>query len=268
MPEPPPSVIDPPVDHALEEQLEELSTLAEPARRTLYLYVAPSPEAVSRDEAATATGMSRALVAFHLDRLVADGFLETEYRRRSGRTGPGAGRPAKLYRRARSRSISVSLPRRNMELAAGLFADALDDPTGANPIERLATAASAYGRNLGEHAGAAAPGVATVAKDSVALERVLADAGFEPRLDESGAVRLGNCPFHGLVSRHRNLTCGMNLALMQGVLDGLASEQFTARIDERPGLCCVAFEPSPSAAEPAPAEPTVPTGATPPHAIP
>ena len=55
---------------------------------------------VSRDDVAGALGLARATAAFHLDRLVADGLLDIHFERRSGRTGPGAGRPAKLYRRS------------------------------------------------------------------------------------------------------------------------------------------------------------------------
>src|SRR3954452_9838159 len=95
-----------------EAELAALAPLAEPVRRRLYLHVAASPTPVGRDEAAAAVGISRALAAFHLDRLVADDFLETEFQRRSGRTGPGAGRPAKLYRRGQTRH-AVSLPARN-----------------------------------------------------------------------------------------------------------------------------------------------------------
>src|SRR3954468_11384756 len=103
-----------------EATLEALAPLAEPLRRRLYLHVAASPNAVGRDEAAAALGIARSLAAFHLDRLVQDGLLDTEYVRRSGRTGPGAGRPAKLYRRASS-PHSITLPSRNYELAAQLF---------------------------------------------------------------------------------------------------------------------------------------------------
>src|SRR3954447_16634908 len=91
--------------------LHAIASLDEPARRALYEWVATSGRAVGRDEAASAIGVSRALAAFHLDRLVRDGLLVPEYRRLSGRSGPGAGRPAKLYRRA-SGEVGVTLPER------------------------------------------------------------------------------------------------------------------------------------------------------------
>jgi predicted ArsR family transcriptional regulator len=42
--------------------------------------------------------VSRNLAAFHLDRMASTGLLTVEYRRLTGRSGRGAGRPAKLYR--------------------------------------------------------------------------------------------------------------------------------------------------------------------------
>src|SRR5262245_29851523 len=106
-------------------QLETLAVLEEPLRRKLYLYVAGREEPVGRDEAARAAGVSRALAAFHLDKLVGAGLLEATFRRLSERTGPGAGRPSKLYRRAAG-EFGVSLPPRRYELAAHVFAQALN----------------------------------------------------------------------------------------------------------------------------------------------
>ena len=103
------------------------SSLAEPQRRALYRFVvshAATPS--SKDEAAEAMGVARSVAGFHLDRLVADGLLTTEYRRLTGRQGPGAGRPAKLYRRAAG-ELSVSLPSRHYDVAAALLAAAITD---------------------------------------------------------------------------------------------------------------------------------------------
>src|SRR6476646_786768 len=108
-----------------DDGVEAVALLGEQTRRRVYEIVARSDEPVGRDDAAAGAGISRELAAFHLDRLVAGGLLEAEYRRRNGRTGPGAGRPAKLYRRV-DRDISVSLPDRRYDVAAEVFARALD----------------------------------------------------------------------------------------------------------------------------------------------
>src|SRR5438105_14446775 len=91
------------------QDIERVALLDEPARRRLYDFVSGRNAPVGRDEAAAATGMSRGLAAFHLDRLAEAGLLDVEFRRLTGRTGPGAGRPAKLYARA-GRRVSVNLP--------------------------------------------------------------------------------------------------------------------------------------------------------------
>src|SRR5215212_1797080 len=105
-------------------QVSAVAALAEPTRRRLYDHVVRSPHPVSRDDVAAALGVPRATTAFHLDRLVADGLLDVHFERRSGRTGPGAGRPAKLYRRADT-AVSVSLPERRYDLAGELLAAAM-----------------------------------------------------------------------------------------------------------------------------------------------
>src|SRR4051812_41823244 len=112
------------MDDARTAQVTAVAALAEPTRRRLYEFVPRSPSPVSRDDVAGATSVPRATTAFHLDRLVADRLLDVHYERLSGRTGPGAGRPAKLYRRAES-SVAVSLPERHYDLAGELLAAAM-----------------------------------------------------------------------------------------------------------------------------------------------
>src|ERR1043165_2906594 len=117
----------------IDDPVGAVALLDEPKRRRLYEFVTARSEPVGRDEAAAAIGIGRELAAFHLDRLAAAGLLDTEYRRLGGRTGPGAGRPAKLYRRSK-RELNVSLPARDYERAAAVFAEALErmDDDGAS----------------------------------------------------------------------------------------------------------------------------------------
>ncbi len=220
-----------------EEGLADLAVLAEPIRRRLYLHVAEQPEPVSRDDAAAAVSISRSLAAFHLDRLVESGLLAAEYRRLGGRTGPGAGRPSKLYRSA-SREVRAVVPARRYEVAAELFAQALDDPAAGS--DGLTEAAGGYGKALGQEARRRAGPRAGARRRIQALESVLRDAGYVPAVRE-GELRMLNCPFHELAQRHRQLTCGMNLALLRGMLAGANLPAERARLDQRPGMCCVAI---------------------------
>lgn len=82
------------------------------------------------------------------------------------------------------------------------------------------------------------PGGAGEADARQALENVLREHGFEPWHDEEGAIRLRNCPFHQLAARHRELVCGMNLALIQGLVAGLGAGGMRPALDSGPGRCC------------------------------
>ena len=222
----------------LANAIAAVSVLEDPVRRALYLYVSRQAEPVGRDEAAEATGANRENAAFHLDKLVEEGLLETSFRRLSGKTGPGAGRPAKLYRRS-SRELQVTVPARRYELAAELFAHALEERPGKDRHASVAAAAHSFGASLGAAArvrARAGSGRAALLRKAV---EVLAENGFEPIEEPRGIVRLRNCPFDALAKGHRDLVCGMNLAFMEGVLAGLKASGVQATLDLIPGLCCV-----------------------------
>src|SRR5436305_13119444 len=131
-------------------QIAAIAALNEPIRRKLYAYIVDRPGAVGREEAAEAVGITRDLAAFHLDKLLEEGLLDVEYRRISGRSGPGAGRPAKLYRPS-GRHVQVSLPGRRYDLAARLMAEALEDPQG-DPAAAADRAARRSGETIGAEA--------------------------------------------------------------------------------------------------------------------
>jgi predicted ArsR family transcriptional regulator len=226
------------------DRVAGVAALAEPVRRELYLYVAAQPEPVSRDQAAAGVTVARHTAKFHLDKLVEQGLLDTEFRRLSGRRGPGAGRPAKLYRRAAG-EVAVSLPDRRYDLAGQLMAQAIEDSvrSGRPVLDALGEAAAAFGATLGDLAtpGAdATPGPDVTVSPGAPREvarRVLAACGYEPHLHDD-TITLRNCPFHALVTEHTALVCGMNLALVQAVTERLGGD-LTARLDPGEGRCCV-----------------------------
>ncbi|MEU6036697.1 helix-turn-helix domain-containing protein [Actinomadura sp. NPDC047616] len=211
------------------EDFEAFGALRDPLRRRLYEYVAAQDHPVSRNEAAEAAGMARTLAAFHLDRLAEAGLLETESRRLTGRSGPGAGRPAKLYRRS-PEDRALSLPPRDYRTAAEVLAETAE---AAGLDEELRRVARRRGRAL---RGAEPVG------GLEAVRAVLARRGYEPRQEEGGTVRMRNCPFHALSEQFPPLVCGMNLALLEGLLEG--AEGLRVRMDARPGWCCTVVEES------------------------
>ena len=218
------------MDDDFTAQVTGVSALAEPVRRALYLYVVGKSEPVSTDQAARGAGVLRHTAKFHLDKLVEEGLLATEYRRLSGRRGPGAGRPAKLYRRS-VRQLAVTLPQRHYELAGEILATAIEDATrsGMPVVEAIQQAATGAGRRIGALAG----NVPTL--DDVA--GVLAERGYEPRV-EGDVMVLANCPFEALARDHTALMCGINRDLIASLLDALGHTA-TARLDPAPRRCCV-----------------------------
>jgi predicted ArsR family transcriptional regulator len=224
-------------------QVASVAALNDPVRRTLYDYVAASAEPVSREQAADAAGIQKALAAFHLDKLAGEGLLDVEYKRLTGRTGPGAGRPAKLYRRSQ-KQIAVSLPRREYDLAGTLLAKAIDaaESSGRTVRTELQRLAYEFGRQLGAEAQAQLGSRPSKAKRRDALVDVLGRHGFEPRAAGRDMV-LANCPFHVLAQQFTDLVCGMNLHLMDGVRSAfdVAAGELVPRLEPEPGQCCVKF---------------------------
>lgn len=197
------------------DDLDALALLADPQRRAAYdAVVAAAPEPVGRDAVAATLGVARTLAAFHLDKLAAAGLLDVSFARRTGRTGPGAGRPAKLYRRA-STERAAAVPPRTYKPAAELLAEAVERAG----VEQVAyDVARAHAKN-----------------DERPLPDALVDRGYEPQ-ETDGTIRLRNCPFHTLAEAFPPLVCGMNLALIEGLATGT---DWTATLDPTPGHCCV-----------------------------
>lgn len=205
--------------------LSGLSHLDDPLRRQLYEYVTESDGPVSREQAAAAATISRTLAAYHLDKLAEAGLLTTSYQRPAGRAGPGAGRPAKLYTRA-TQLMSVSLPPRDYELLAELLVASVEqDASGAVRAAVNAAAADAGKRAGGETGG-----------DIVGALR---NCGYLPRPADDGCITLRNCPFHKVAQDHRDVVCGLNLCLVEGIIAGCGDRRAHAELSPDADRCCV-----------------------------
>jgi len=216
---------------------ERVELLTEPTRRSIYDAVRAARGPMTRDEVAAATGISRRLAAFHLDLLAEGGLLSVDFARPEGRRGgPGAGRPAKRYRFAPV-EVEVSMPPRRYDIAARVLARAIAEPGDGSPHDRAVAIAEEEGRRLGEARRTGRRMSAARTLDTTA--EVLTELGYEPSRDGS-CVRLRNCPFHAVVDVAPTLVCGLNDALIGGILDGLdANESVSAALDGAPPDCCV-----------------------------
>ena len=222
------------MDDAFGRRVTKLGALADPVRRALYRFVADQPGAVSRDQAADGIDVPRHTAKFHLDRLVDEGLLVAEFKRLTGRTGPGAGRPAKLYRRSRQggggQPAEPTLrpggrrPRRRGGAQPGR------DARWTSPVREAAT-------DAGARAVEAAPRPARRTPELDRVAGALAPFGYEPRVD--GDLLLQNCPFDRLATDHTDLVCGMNLAFVEAVADGLGCTGLRPELDPDSTRCCV-----------------------------
>jgi predicted ArsR family transcriptional regulator len=221
------------MDDAFGRRVTKLGSLADPVRRALYRFVADQPGAVSRDQAADGIDVPRHTAKFHLDRLVDEGLLVAEFKRLTGRTGPGAGRPAKLYRRS-GKEVAVSLPNRRYDLAGDVLADAVERSLAGTAMDVAVRQAAA---DAGARAVESAPSPARRTTELERVAGVLAPFGYEPRVD--GDLLLANCPFDRLATDHTDLVCGMNLAFVEAVADRLGCTGLRPELDPDSARCCV-----------------------------
>jgi predicted ArsR family transcriptional regulator len=230
----------------LERDAEALGALEDELRRKLYVFVRAEGRPVSRDEAATATGISRKLAAFHLDKLVDRGLLTHSYARPPGRGGRGAGRTAKYYRPS-DRQLDVTIPERRYDLMGSVFLRALRSQqhgeTGEDAARRAAGETGLeMGRTERRRRAIAPPGPE---RALAVTTQILEETGYEPYRDDRGCMRLRSCPFHDLAEQERDLVCGMNERLIEGVVRGLGNETLDVVLDPVPGQCCVRIDPPP-----------------------
>jgi predicted ArsR family transcriptional regulator len=205
--------------------LTGLSHLDDPLRRQLYEFVTECDGPVSREQAAAAASIGRTLAAYHLDKLAAAGLLTISYQRPVGRSGPGAGRPAKLYTRA-TQEMSVSVPPRDYELLAKLLVASVEQDASGAVRAAVNEAAAEAGRRAGGGAGGNVVGA-------------LRNCGYLPRAGGDGRITLRNCPFHLVAQDHREVVCGLNLRLVEGVIAGCGDPRAHAELEPHPDRCCV-----------------------------
>lgn len=221
---------------ASSEQWSLVEALSEPQRRAVYELVCARSDAVTREQVAGAVGISRSLAAFHLDKLVDAGLLEIDTTPPAVRRRTRVGRPAKRYQRS-ALQIDLTLPTRQYELAGRILAAALAAAQAGEPPQQAATRiAYQQGRELGTRERAAAR---RKTQPVTAARRGLEHLGYAP--ERAGdRLTLANCPFHAIVEAAPDLTCGLNLALIEGLLAGLGLDaEMSAVLQPRDDACCV-----------------------------
>ena len=214
------------------QRLSAVASLGDPVRKDLFDFVRGAGRALSRDDCAQALGLPKSSVRVHLDKLVEEQLLQVEYRKLGARTGPGSGRPSKLYTVAQT-EISASVPPRHYDLAAALLAAAVQRSidTGENVEQSMAAVAYDEGRRLGAEAGN--------------IHELLRSTGYSPEPDGEGGTIMANCPFHRLSLDHSGVVCSLNASLLSGALDGCTDQRHNLAPDTEISHCCARLVPKP-----------------------
>lgn len=216
--------------------IRAIAALGDDIRRRLYAFARDERRPVSRDDAASAVGISRKLAAFHLDKLVDVGLLHFHF---PPPAEARVGRPPKMYAPADA-DFAVSIPPRRPDLMADVLAHAVLAEGGPTSVrdtavrlarERGAAAVSATTRPRGGRVGAE--------RALRVTEDMLVGYGFEPYRTRGACIRLRNCPFHPLARELPELVCGLNHAFVAGALDGLGTDAVEAVLSPAAGECCV-----------------------------
>lgn len=208
------------------EEITAIAALDEPVRKALYDAVRDADHALTREEAAAATGISRKLAAFHLDKLVDVGLLVT-----APAPGPRqVGRAPKAYRSSPA-AVQVSVPPRTYADLAAILLDAIEQQ---GPGEHLSDVC----RRVAGDRGTAFGRIRRPGSAAVRVRAALTDAGYEPDTAPDGSLRLRNCPFHPLAEQHTDFVCGVNGAFLTGLLDGTRAPGLEVVAKEPAGQCC------------------------------
>jgi predicted ArsR family transcriptional regulator len=177
--------------------MERLDGLGAKELRDTLLHARAQERPVSADDVACAFGIHRNVARARLERLVAAGLLEPAFERRSGRQGPGAGRPAKVYAVA-PELAPLEFPHRHSEELLSLLASALPDDAREDTLE-------AVGVRFGEQLAADAP-VHPAADVPAALDAVccgLRRLGYQASVVEAaadrGTITTPTCPLRPLM---------------------------------------------------------------------
>jgi predicted ArsR family transcriptional regulator len=202
--------------------MDHLAAVGDPELREALLFARSHARPVTADELAQKIAVHRNVARSRLERLGEAGLLAVSYERRTGRSGPGAGRPAKTYS-VLPQLESIEFPADPSEPVAALLVDALVARAGDEPLREVGVE---FGRELARSAR-----LRPAKRLATGFERVC-DAvrrlGYQASLehaDESGAViATPTCPLRPLVRARPEaveIDRGMWAGLASCALDGV-----------------------------------------------
>lgn len=201
--------------------MDALEAVGDPELRSALLFARRRERAVTADELGEAEGVHRNVARARLERLAAAGLLEVGYERRSGRTGPGAGRPAKTYAVV-PELTAIQFPERHYETLLGLVADELPAARRAETLHRIG---EAFADELVDRTRLRPK--KSVRDGLEAMCAAVRDLGYQATLveveDDRAVVATPTCPLRPLVRRKPEAA-----AVDHGMWAGLAARAVAA----------------------------------------
>lgn len=230
-----------PATTAFNDDLEALTAaLGDATRRGIYLAVRNTSQPVTVADVAASFDLHPNVARHHLDKLVADGWLEVTHRRRGETTGPGAGRPAKHYCPTK-KEVSVQFPQRRYELLAELLVRALEsiDP------DRAGDAAEQVGLEYGRQLAAELDKGAGIDATISAVAQTMLGIGFETAGNvEARSLTTSGCPFGAAAEGHPEIVCRLDKGIVRG-LTADTQEPLTVSVTprtDRDGVCVTTLD--------------------------
>jgi predicted ArsR family transcriptional regulator len=181
-------------------EVDGLQAAGDPELREALLFARGRARPVTADELAEAQGVHRNVARSRLERLVEAGQLSPGYERRTGRSGPGAGRPAKTYA-VEPELTAIEFPARRYETLLGLLVDALP---AKGRTEQLHEIGASFGAELARSAKLQRSSSLRAACDGVcsAVGRLGYQASVEEVTADHAVLATPTCPLRPLVRTH------------------------------------------------------------------
>lgn len=226
---------------ALSQSIGDLtSSLGDPTRRGIYITVREAPEPATASQIADLFSIHPNVARHHLDRLAEDGYLEVTRRRPDGKSGPGAGRPAKCYT-ATTKEIDLHFPARRYDLLSELLVRVIERIDPGNLADIAADIGREYGSEIASEIGAPSESGFDTAVNAVAL--AMTGMGFATDSDaDTRRLLTSHCPFADTAIKHPEVVCSLDRGIVSGLMEGLSPDWRPVQVVSHPGLAedCVA----------------------------
>lgn len=211
--------ISPDSEHLNQSIGDLTSALGDPTRRAVYISIRESSEPLTSGDIASAFHIHPNVARHHLDKLAADGYLDIVHRRPSGRSGPGAGRPAKYYS-VSSKQIDVHFPAHRHDILSEMLVRIIERIAPENVREVAEQVGVEVGRELATEIGSPDDSGYEGAVRSVV--RAMTGIGFGVSSDVAGQrLLMSHCPFGETAASHPDVVCSLDRGMVIGLMGSL-----------------------------------------------